>query len=132
MSSLGSRGGEGSKYPALIGLRTLRVLLVLWALEPVSAAWALGNFTKHITITVGAGVVGGPLTNFPVLVDVTNADLRTTPGGSVQSVNGYDIVFRGQDTTTCGGPANCMLDHEVEPAVDAAMWWPDYERYRPA
>jgi len=25
-----------------------------------------------------------------------------------------------------------IADHEVEPAVDAAMWWPDYERYRPA
>src|SRR5512143_2829088 len=77
--------------------RTVGVMLALWAASPAPAS-ALGTFTRHLTITVGAGVVGGPLANFPVLVDVTNVDLRTTGnGGSVQSAAGYDIVFRGED-----------------------------------
>jgi hypothetical protein len=86
----------------------LGALLALWALSPAPPASALGNFTRHLTITVGAGVVGGPHASFPVLVDVANADLRTTPNGSVQSASGYDIVFRGEDTAICGGPASCM------------------------
>jgi hypothetical protein len=86
------------------------------ALSPASPAWALGTFTRHLTITVGAGVVvAGPHPNFPLLVDVSNGELRTTANGSqVQSANGYDIVFRGEDTGICGGPATCMLDHEIE------------------
>jgi hypothetical protein len=82
------------------------------------AAPAQAQFTRKITLSVGAGVVGGPHAGFPMLVDVTNADLQN-PAGSMQSPQGYDIVFRGEDTTTCGGPATCMLSHEIE-LYDAA------------
>ncbi|MCG6923367.1 MAG: right-handed parallel beta-helix repeat-containing protein, partial [Acidobacteria bacterium] len=84
------------------------LLCVLGLATPAQA-----QYTKKITLTVGAGVVSGPHANFPVLVDVTNADLQN-PAGSVQSPQGYDIVFRGEDTTTCGGPSKCMLAHEIE------------------
>ena len=87
-----------------------------------SPSHALGNFTRHITITVGAGVVGGPHANFPVLVDLTNADLHCAtagpacnPVGSVQSTNGNDIVFRGETAAICAPSTSpCMLDHEIE------------------
>ncbi len=81
-----------------------------------SPAHAAGNFARHLTLTVGAGVVGGPHANFPLLVQVISGDLITTPGGSVQSASGYDIVFRGEDDPTCGGAGTspCMLDHEIE------------------
>ena len=31
-----------------------------------------------------------------------------------RNTNGYDIVFRGLDATTCGGPTACTFAHEVE------------------
>ena len=123
MGSIDSPHCRGGGAFRGFGLRVLGALLALWTLSPAPPASALGNFTRHITITVGAGVVGGPLSNFPVLVDVTNADLHCAtagpacnPVGSVQSTNGYDIVFRGQDDTTCGGAGTspCTLDHEIE------------------
>lgn len=50
---------------------------------------------------------GADLTDFPVLVSVTDARLKTVAnGGAVQSSSGYDIRFE-----TAGGT---KLDHEVE------------------
>src|SRR5712692_8577530 len=37
------------------------------------------------------------LTNFPVLVSVTNANLKTGNGGGVAQQNGNDILFTGSD-----------------------------------
>ena len=106
--SPGSREGRArSRVPAL-------ALALAVAVGFASPAHAAGNFARHMTLTVGAGVVGGPHANFPLLVQVISGDLITTPGGSVQSASGYDIVFRGEDAATCGGPATCMLDHEIE------------------
>ncbi len=34
--------------------------------------------------------------------------------GRVQSSSGYDIIFRGTDSTTCGGATACTLSHEIE------------------
>jgi hypothetical protein len=46
--------------------------------------------------------------NFPVLVTLTDANLKTvTNGGHVQSANGYDIIFIAADGST-------KLDHEIE------------------
>ncbi len=115
MGCFGSRLHRGLGTRGRFDLRTLGALLALWALAPTSPASALGTFTRHLTITVGAGVVGGPHASFPLLVDVSNLELRTTGnGGQVQSTNGYDIVFRGEDAVICAGPATCMLDHEIE------------------
>jgi hypothetical protein len=114
MTDAGSshRGDSRARRPAASGI--LWALSALWALCAASPASAQGTFTRHLAITVGAGVVGGPHADFPLLVDVTDTDLRTTTNGSVQSPSGYDIVFRGEDANICGGPAPCMLDHEIE------------------
>jgi hypothetical protein len=76
------------------------------------------HFRKPITIDRGqVGNTGAPttLSNFPFLYSVTDLDLRTTAnGGDVTSTNGFDIIFRALDSTTCGGASVCTLDHEIE------------------
>ncbi len=75
-------------------------------------------FTSGRSLTIDASQVsgsGGSIASYPVAVQLTDKDLRTVGnGGKVTSANGYDIVFRAYDTATCGGPASCTLDHEVE------------------
>jgi biopolymer transport protein ExbB len=91
---------------------------------------SVSNFTTFLSyyayrrpITVQAGQVsGGPHTNFPMLVSVTNATLATTAnGGRIASYNAatndpQDLVFEGLDDTTCGGVGTspCKLSHEIE------------------
>ncbi|GMR22623.1 MAG: hypothetical protein BMS9Abin37_0985 [Acidobacteriota bacterium] len=62
--------------------------------------------------------MSGPsnLTNFPVLVSLVDTDLELAPSGDVTSAQGYDILFRAEDDTTCGGVglAPCVLEHEIE------------------
>ena len=115
MGSIDSPHCRGGGAFRCFGLRVLGALLALWTLSPAPPASALGNFTRHIAITVGAGVVGGPHASFPVLVQVVDGDLRTTPFGSVQSASGYDIVFRGETAAICAPSTSpCLLDHEIE------------------
>jgi hypothetical protein len=102
----------------------------------------ISNFTTFLSyyayrrpITIRANqVTGGPLTNFPMLVSVTNADLRTTAnGGHIASYNlatndPQDLVFEALDDATCGGPGTspCKLDHEIEaynPATGQLVAW---------
>ncbi|MBI3133712.1 MAG: DUF2341 domain-containing protein [Bacteroidetes bacterium] len=46
--------------------------------------------------------------NFPILVSLTDPDLRTTAnGGNVENANGFDILFTGDD-------CNTILDHQLE------------------
>jgi len=68
----------------------------------------LSGYIYRKTITIPAAQVsGGPHTNFPVLVSVTDADLATTAnGGYVENANGWDIVF-SQDHVSA-------LNHQVE------------------
>ena len=95
------------------GQRALGALLVLAAVGLAVPSQAQGTFgyRKSITINGGAGgITGGPHLNFPVLVSLPNdASLlaRVASGGR-------DIVFRGEDITTCAGLATCMLSHEIE------------------
>src|SRR5689334_3168710 len=52
------------------------------------------GYTYAKTITIQGSKITGTVTNFPVLISFTDANLkRTTFGGHVQSANGYDIVF---------------------------------------
>jgi len=95
--------------------RNLGTGLALVALALLSAE-VEGAFGFRKVITVQAGqVAGGPHANFPLLVSLVDPNLATVPnGGNVTSSNGYDIIFRGEDVTTCGGPASCRLEHEIE------------------
>ena len=76
----------------------------------VSGISALAGYTAIKKLSVDSTKVSGSsaLANFPVLVSITNADLKTTTnGGQVTDANGYDIIFTDSDGTT-------RLDHELE------------------
>jgi len=65
-------------------------------------------YRKAVTIAAAQVSGSGNLANFPVLVSVTDPDLRTVAnGGRVENANGYDNIFRAADGTTA-------LDFEVE------------------
>ncbi|HZL19766.1 MAG TPA: C25 family cysteine peptidase, partial [Polyangia bacterium] len=86
--------------------------------SPSVCVIALFNYYKTIAVDrtkVGTASAPTTLTNYPMLFSVTDASLKTVAnGGRVQSSNGYDIIFRGIDSTTCGGTSACTFSHEVE------------------
>ena len=89
------------------------------AASPSVCSFAQFDFYKIITVNkaqVGTATAPATLTNYPVLLSITDSSLENIaqPGGRVRDPNGYDIIFRGTDTTTCGGPAQCQLPHEIE------------------
>ena len=104
------RGDSRAGHTALRTLGVLSALCVLGFPKPALTQGTFG-YRKSITINGGAGgLAGGPHLNFPLLVSLPNdASLlaRVAAGGR-------DIVFRGEDTTTCGGPATCVLSYEIE------------------
>jgi hypothetical protein len=76
------------------------------------AAWYTtgGTWTNRKPITIDHNKVSGAssLTNFSVLVSVTDPDLRhTSLGGKVGKTDGTDILFTSADGST-------KLDHEIE------------------
>ena len=86
-----------------------------WALTaPLVIAALLGGglpatagFANRKLVTIdGSRVVGGPHANFPVVVAVTDPELRLAPAGGVRSALGCDIAFRASDGVT-------PLDHEL-------------------
>jgi hypothetical protein len=81
----------------------LAALLAVSVLAPrVHAA-----FGYRMPITIDKSKVSGTQSNFPVLISITSASLKSGSGGHVQNGSGYDIVFRASDGTTA-------LPHEVE------------------
>lgn len=75
------------------------------------ATWFDNNYGYRLKLTIDAGKVAGSsdLTDFPMLVSITDDSLRTTGnGGNVTSANGYDIIF----TDAVGSPT--QWDHEIE------------------
>jgi len=70
----------------------------------------IAEFTCSIPLTIDSSKVSGTsdLTNFPVLISLTNTSLRTTGScGYVENSSGYDIIFSDATQTT-------ILDHEIE------------------
>ncbi|MFQ5470560.1 MAG: DUF2341 domain-containing protein [Gammaproteobacteria bacterium] len=66
------------------------------------------DFRKAITIDAAKVSGTTDLTDFPVLVSITDANLATIAnGGKVQNASGFDIIFRAVDGVT-------NLDFEVE------------------
>jgi len=93
-------------------------------------------FTYRKSITVQANQVSsGPLTNFPMLVNITtDNNLRTVANGGriasydVATNDPRDLIFQSLDDTTCGGAgtAPCRLNHEIEsynPATGQLTAW---------
>ena len=71
---------------------------------------SIAEYSCSIPIAIKHGQVSGDsdLTDFPVLISLTNTALKTTENcGHVQNDNGYDIIFSNATQTT-------QLDHEVE------------------
>ena len=66
------------------------------------SGWYNASWTKRIAIAIDHTKVSGPLTNFPVLINLTNASLQA----SAQS-SGNDLLFTSDDGTT-------KLAHEIE------------------
>lgn len=61
----------------------------------------LSGYTYGKTITIQGSQISGTVTNFPVLISLTDNSLRTVAnGGRVQNANGYDIVFTLPDCST--------------------------------
>ena len=90
---------------ALLGL----ALAGLLTPAPADAAFA---YRKQFTVAA-AQVVGGPLANFPALVSLTDPNLRLVASGG-RVATAADFQFRAEDAATCGGPASCVLDFDVE------------------
>src|SRR5438105_3506069 len=60
--------------------------------------------TQESQINVG----NNNLSDFPILVRITNNDLKhTSSGGYIQNINGYDIIFTSSD-------GNTVIPHQLE------------------
>jgi hypothetical protein len=93
----------------LLVVGTLTVFLVVKT-KPTKAAWYSSGWTYRVKLTVDQTKISGAsaLTNFPVLVSITNAGLQTY----AQS-DGDDILFTSADGTT-------KLNHEIESYTSAS------------
>jgi len=87
-------------------LTNVTIPLALYASSPA-------GYTYRKAITIDGTKVSGSLSDFPVLVSLTDPALKTVAhGGRVQNANGYDMIFTAGDGGT-------LLNHEVE-QYDAA------------
>lgn len=92
--------------------RTLLICLTVTGLlcHPTLSAQPPG-YTYGKQITIQASQVGGSLSDFPVLISLTDNDLRNIPnGGHVENANGCDIFSYLED---CATP----LSHQIEKYV---------------
>jgi len=109
------------------GFLTLRPLMLLillmvgalFLLPSLTSAACIFKYRRPITIdyTKVGNNNSGTIANYPMLVKIENdTALKHVDytGGHVENANGYDIVFRAFDTTTCDGATFCALDHEIE------------------
>ncbi|MCS3797701.1 hypothetical protein GGD38_003063 [Chitinophagaceae bacterium OAS944] len=59
----------------------------------------LTGYSYGKMITIQGSQITGTLTNFPVLISLTDNSLRQSPTGRLQNANGYDVVFTISLTT---------------------------------
>jgi len=97
------------KLPRLARAACLSIVLFLFSAHTVWAQFSDGyNFRKRIEISSSQVSGSQNHNNFPVLVEVTNDDLRSSiNGGFVENSNGYDIAFTAADGST-------QLNHELQ------------------
>ena len=85
-------------------------------------AWYSSSWSNRKSITIDHTKVSGSsnLTNFPVLISVTDANLKTVAnGGSVGKTDGTDMLFTASDGVT-------KLNHELEsynPSTGQVIAW---------
>ncbi|MCA1809946.1 MAG: DUF2341 domain-containing protein [Lentisphaerae bacterium] len=98
------------------GMRTaptfVGALLGMLACMQTSVVYAAGLYDREWEfrqpVTIAGGMIEGELTNFPVLIQITNANNHIF--GQAQP-NGNDIVFTASDRTT-------KLSHEIQHYAD--------------
>ncbi len=94
-------------YRVKVGSASCQVLsttATVTVLPPFASGYC---YRKKITIDNSMVSGSADLTNFPVLVELTDNDLRSTiNNGNVENVNGYDITFTTSNGTT-------GLNHEI-------------------
>ncbi|MCH8902877.1 MAG: DUF2341 domain-containing protein, partial [Bacteroidetes bacterium] len=100
---------RNGRVSLLVNLRLAFIVLFL-IIFVNSAVAQLPGYSYRKKITIDNTKVSGAanLTNFPVLINRTDVDLKTTGnGGNVTNANGYDIRFTTSDGVT-------LLDHQIE------------------
>ena len=100
MSPIRCNQNQQNSHPGQSWLgRTFEALVTVVLLLTFVSEAPAGDFGFRKSITIGTGkITGGPLSDFPMLVSVTDLDLRTTPSGDVTDAQGDDIIFRALDT----------------------------------
>ena len=84
-----------------------------WRNDDGGEAWLDANYGYRKKLTIDSALVSGSadLTNMPILVSFTDADLKhdgEASPGKVEHLSGFDIVFTDLATP------NTKLDHEIE------------------
>ena len=107
-------GATSYTYDNNGNLATSAVTTIVTSTPPAIPTWYTsatdGVWEKRIAMTVNETMVNGltELVNFPILVSVTNINLKSIAnGGFVAQANGNDILFASADGVT-------KLNHEIE------------------
>ncbi len=100
------------KSITLVALSLALILAFLFVLLPApaqaAADWYNADWAYRKQITIDHNNVPSTLTNFPVLINTTDADWRDAAnGGHIAQPDGGDILFTASDGTT-------KLAHEIE------------------
>lgn len=83
-------------------------LLIFLSILSNNAIAQPAGYQFYKDITIQASQVQGSLTDFPVLINITDNDLRTVAnGGGVTNGNGFDIIFTNSD-------GSIVLNHRLE------------------
>ncbi|NQV49654.1 MAG: DUF2341 domain-containing protein [Candidatus Marinimicrobia bacterium] len=91
-------------------LHWIIVLLGLFVMLLSSISAQPAGYEHRKLITLNSSQINGSVahTNFPIMVKLSDVDLKsTTNGGGVVSPSGYDILFSQKDSST-------LLDHELQ------------------
>lgn len=109
------------KLTKIIEMKKIGGLLFILTKLILSNAQPSGYYYAK-TITIDNSQVSGStdLTNFPLLIQVTDADLaNVSNGGYVENISGYDIIFTTSECTV-------TLDHQIEkydPSTGELVVW---------
>jgi hypothetical protein len=117
----------GTANPFTVGWATFSTIITSTRTIPATAvlsreAWfnSAYHHKKQITIPHASVSGGSDLSSFPLLISMTDADLKSVAnGGNVQNGSGFDIIFTNNQETA-------KLDHEIERYIattgEIEMW----------